>query len=236
MPVPIAPPLNGRRVAEFYCATEVAKRTVLRAYAKPPDEQEARIILYDPIRKVLPDYFRSGRESAVLDRVAEQLKTREFSTRAFTETWYKANSSALAALRDLDLHGMLSDVGTERTAVAASIVRIISTVDFFAMFTPKQGKPRRVAVIVNPSGVTVRTEKRSIWINIESEVACRAAGEHKIEIAEIMYVDLRKGDVKRYVGPKKRMWDEIVATCERIVRDWREIRLEQQRRQEPGTA
>jgi hypothetical protein len=51
MSIPPAPLLNGRRIAEFYCATEVAKRTVLRAYAKPPEEQEARVILYDPIRK-----------------------------------------------------------------------------------------------------------------------------------------------------------------------------------------
>src|SRR5579884_3596279 len=35
MSVPEAPPLNGRRIAEFYTASEVAKRSVLRAYALP---------------------------------------------------------------------------------------------------------------------------------------------------------------------------------------------------------
>jgi len=236
MPTPTAPPLNGRRIAEFYNATEVAKKSVLRAYAKPPEEQEARIILYDPIRKALPDYFRSDRDSAVLDHVAEKLETREFRTREFSDTWYKSNSAALAALRDLDLRGTFEDVTTSRASIIAAKLRIISTADFYATFVPKQGKRRRVGVIVNPSGITVRADKRGTWINIESEIACRAAAAHDLKIDEAMYIDLRKGDITRYNGPKKLMWNEIVATCERIVRDWRDIRMERGTGEEPGRA
>jgi hypothetical protein len=235
MAVPTAPPLNGRRIAEFYVASEVAKKSVLRAYAKPPEEQEARIILYDPVRKVIPEYFRSGRESAVLDRVTKQLETRQFNDRDFTDMWYKSNSSAVAALRDLDLRGTFEDIVSARPSVTAAGLRIISTADFYATFVPKLGKTRRVGVIVNPSGVTVRNEKRTIWINIESEIALRAAASERIEVEEAMYVDLRKGDVTRYSGPKKRIWDEIHATSERIVRDWRDIRIEQHA-QDEGTA
>jgi hypothetical protein len=230
MPVPQAPPLNGRAIAEFYTASEVSKLTTLRAYAKPPDEPQPRIIMYDPVRKILREYFGSGRDGTVLDRVAAQLSARGFKTREFTDKWYKSNSSALRALRDLDLGGEMHDVRSPRAAVTVGALRVISSVDFYATFVPRLGKTRRVGVVINPSGIRkASAEVRRTWISIESEVAWRAAQAAGIEIDEIMYIDLPKSDVQRYKGPKVRIWDEVGATCKRIVRDWREIRLEQDR-------
>ena len=217
MSVPEAPPLNGRRIAEFYTASEVAKRSVLRAYALPAEEQEARIILYDPVRKILPEYFDSGRDTAILDRVGAQLGERSFRTREFTEKWYKSNSSALRALQDLDLAGELIEVDSSRASVKVGRLRLVSTVDFYATFVPRLGKRRRVGVIIHPSGVAKPPEARRTWINVESEVAWRAAVAQGIEIDEIMYIDLPKQEIRRYKGPRVRIWDEIGATCERII-------------------
>jgi hypothetical protein len=41
-----------------------------------------------------------------------------------------------------------------------------------------------------------------------------------------MYLDLGRGESQRFKQPKQRIWAEIEATCERIFRDWRDIRLE----------
>lgn len=230
MPVPQAPPLNGRTIAEFYTASEVSKRTALRAYAKPTDEPQARIIMYDPVRKILPEYFGADRDPVILDRVAAQLGGRAFKTREFTDTWYRSNSSALRALRDLDLAGAMEDVRSSRASVMVGKLRVISSVDFYGTFIPRLGKRRRVGVIVNPSGIRkASAEVRRTWISIEAEVALRAADASHFEIEEIMYIDLPKSDVQRYKGPKTRIWDEVGATCERIVRDWREIRIERDR-------
>jgi hypothetical protein len=230
MPVSQAPLRNGRAIAEFYTASEVSKRTTLRAYAKPPDEQRARIIMYDPVRKVLPEYFHADRDPAVLDRVAAELRGRGFKTRRFTDRWYKSNSSALRALRDLNLPGEMRDILAPRASVTVGDLRVASSADFYATFVPRLGKARRVAVIVNPSGIRkASAEVRRTWINIESEVAWRAAESAGVKTDEILYIDLPKSDVQRYKGPKRRIWDEVGATCERIVRDWRDISAENDR-------
>jgi hypothetical protein len=227
MPVPQAPPLNGRAIAEFYTASEVSKLTTLRTYATPAEEPQARVIMYDPVRKIVPEYFGTDRNPAVLDRVAAHLAEHGFKTREFTDKWYKSNSSALRALRDLDLAGVIHDVRSQRASITVGKLRIISSVDFYATFVPRLGKTRRVGVIINPSGIRrASAEVRRTWISIEAEVAWRAAQAGNIEIDEIVYIDLPKSDIQRYKGPKIRIWGEVGATCQRIVRDWREIRLE----------
>ena len=229
MSVPVAPPLNGRRVAEFYVASEVSRRSVLREYAKPREEQEARIIIYDPVRRILPSYFQSGRDPSVLTHLEEQLRAREFKSRDFSETWYKANSSAIAALRDIDLGGTFDAVESRRASVYAGGLRIISTVDVYATFKPKRGKRVRVGLIVNPVAPKMRPEKRDLARSIECEIAVRAAASCSIPMDRVLYVDLPKGTVTGYTGPKGRIWDEIGATCELIVRDWRDIRISMSR-------
>ena len=90
-------------------------------------------------------------------------------------------------------------------------------------------------MIVNPSGIKLASEeKRDVWKSIECEVAYRAALATNLELDEVVYVDLPKDVVTWHKVPKKRVWAEIDATCERIFRDWRDIRLE--RDEEQGTA
>jgi hypothetical protein len=194
--------------------------------------------MYDSIRRLVPEYFRKGRDQAILDRTEQFLETKHFKKPSFDETWHKSNRVALSNMRALKLSGEFQDVISQRTSIQAGKLTVLSTVDFFGTFSPTaaNGKPRLVGVIVNPSGIKKASdEKRKLWMQIESEVAIRAAHASKIEIAEIMYVDLPKQIVYRHVGPKKRVWDEIDATCERILRDWHAIRLEMSSQQE-GTA
>ncbi|MBV8299022.1 MAG: hypothetical protein JO083_05720 [Candidatus Eremiobacteraeota bacterium] len=238
MPVPQHPPLNGRNIAEFYVASETAKRSTLRDYAKPPELQQARIIMYDPVRRILAEYFGGGREAAVLDRTVSLVEQPRFESAAYYETWRKSNRAALEHLRDLELGGVFEDVRTVKTTIAVGALMVNSTTDFYATFIPRapNAKRRCVAVIINPSGIkTSNLEKRKTWVDIEAEVARRAATESGIEIDEVIYVDLPRQDIYRLRGPKARVWAEIDATCERIFRDWRDIRLER-RRDEPGTA
>lgn len=234
MSAPAAPPLNGRNVAEFYTASEATKRTKLRAYAKPPEEQAARVIMYDLVRRSLPEYFGNGRSEETLDRLGVMLKKRQFSNAEFDATWHKSNRAALQHLRELNLGGRFEDVRARRSQLDVRRLRVYSTVDFYATFIPdsRRAKTRAVAVIINPSGIKGAEEKRKLWAAIESEIAWRCADEHGIEIDEVMYVDLPKQVIYRHKGPKIRLWDEVDATCERIARDWREIRLEQFRDEE----
>ncbi len=53
----------------------------------------------------------------------------------------------------------------------------------------------------------------------------RAAMENAVKIDEVFYIDLPRGEITRYKSPKQTIWAEIDATCERIFRDWRDIRL-----------
>lgn len=238
MPVQKRPPLNGRNIAEFYTASETAKRSTLREYAKPPEHQQARIIMYDPVRRILAEYFRDGRVAAALDRTESMLERPRFESVAFYEKWRKSNRVALAHIRELDIGGTFEDVCTSKTAVDVRNLAINSTSDFYATFIPNapNAKRRRVAVIINPPGIkTSSAEKRKIWIDIEAEIARRAAADGRIEIEEIIYVDLPRLGVHRLRGSKARVWSEIDATCERIFRDWRDIRLESLR-EEPGSA
>lgn len=237
MPVRAMPPLNGRNLAEFYVAGEAAKRTTLRAYARPEDEQHARIIMYDAIRRIVPEYFKSGRSDDVLTATERFLAEKTFSNPEFAETWHKSNKTAIANLRALQIRGEFHDLRTKKTDITVGKIRVLSTADFYATYAPAatNGKTKCVAVIINPSGIKRPEDKRKTWIAIESEVALRAALNNDIRLDEVLYIDLPKGLISRHTGPKKTVWAEIDATCERIFRDWREIRLEASQG-ETGTA
>jgi hypothetical protein len=231
MPVPQKPPLNGRNLAEFYLSSETVKRTTLIAYARPVEEQQARILMYDPIRRIVHEYFASGRSSAVLGRCADTLARKQFDNPSFDEKWHKSNKSALAHLRNLSVPGTFCDTRVARLSIAADKVTVFSTVDFYGRFVPSaaNSKERSVGVIVNPSGIKKRLpDQRKLWAQIESEVAFRAADAHGIVIEEVIYIDLMRSELQRFKGPRKRLWAEIVATCERIYRDWRDIRLKRE--------
>jgi hypothetical protein len=229
MAVPQKPPLNGRNLAEFYLSSETAKRTALRAYARPPKEQQARILMYDPIRRIVAEYFAGGRPEAILTRCAETLDRKTFGDPTFDERYHKSNRTALAHLRALDLPGTFENVRARRASVTVAKLSVLSTADFYARYVPNaaNGKSREVAVIVYPSGIKKRLpEQRKSWANIESEVAFRAAAANGIAVEEVFYVDLPRNELHRFKSPKSRLWEEIDATCERIYRDWRDIRLE----------
>lgn len=231
MTVPQLPPLNGRILAEFYTASEVARRSTLRRYAKPPDEQRAREHMYDPVRRVVAEYFGKGRDGRVLERISATMEGRRFGNATYDETWHKSNRVALKGLESLTLPGTFSDVRSHnrRHSVQVGPLQVRSTVDFYAVYKPlaRNGKAKSVGVIVNPAGVQKSSaEKRRAWINIECEVATRVAMALGIEINEIMYVELSKGLITRYTGPKKSIWAESEATCELIFRDWKSIRLD----------
>jgi hypothetical protein len=124
---------------------------------------------------------------------------------------------------------------SKRFSVRVGKIDVLSTVNFYADFIPAapRAKHKHVAVIVNPSGIPKRTEEhRKTWAQIEGEVAFRAAASHKSQVDEIMYLDLVKNELHFHKGPKKQIWSEIDATCERIFRDWRDIRLEMQQGEE----
>ncbi|HZO93115.1 MAG TPA: hypothetical protein VFB22_05050 [Candidatus Baltobacteraceae bacterium] len=190
------------------------------------------------MRRILAEYFGGGREDAVLARTASLIEQPRFESASYYETWRKSNRAALAHLRELDLAGTFEDVRTVKAAIAVGDLTVNATTDFYATFVPRSAnaKRKRAAVIINPSGIkTSSAEKRKVWVDIEAEAARRAASENGVEIDEVIYVDLPRRDVHRLRGPKARVWAEIDATCERIFRDWRDIRLER-RRDEPGSA
>jgi hypothetical protein len=236
MPIPASPPLNGRNLAEFYVTGEAAKLSTLREYAKPVGEQQARIIMYEPIRRVVRDYFQSGRDADVLDRITRNLETRHFDNADYDAIWHRSNSTAIRNLRSIPIKGEFQDVNVLKTNIIVSGVRVISTVDFYATYVPKasNGTTRRVGIIVNPSGIRKPTEKRKQWVRIESELAFRAAIGAAQNIEGIMYLDLAKQEVNFHLGPKKTIWSEIEATCYRLLRDWRELRTTGVRHGEEG--
>lgn len=237
MTPPLHPPLNGRNLAEYYVASEASKLSTLREYAKPPDEQQARILMYDPIRKCVREYFRSGRDLKVLERASNFHKQRHFANPDYEATYHKSNEAALDNLRSIKLRGEFHDVVGANAAMHSNGMRILSTADFYARYMPKaaNGKERQVAVIVNPSKIAGSAEKRKALIKVESEVAFQAAVSSGMTIDEVLYLDLQRQDVYWHEGPKKTIKAEIDATCYRLVRDWREIRIEMTRGGE-GTA
>ena len=175
MPIRSTPPLNGRSLAEFYLSSETAKRRkALRAYARPPEEQQARILLYDPVRRAVPDYFADRRSEAVLERCTQTLERKQFDNPIFDAKYHKSNRTAIAHLRDLSLDGTFENVQSRRLSVRIGKINVLSTVDFYAHYTPtiQAAKPRDVAVVVYPSGIKKpRPEQRELWATIESEVA-----------------------------------------------------------------
>jgi hypothetical protein len=185
--------------------------------------------MYDPIRRIVAEYFATGRAEGVLTRCAQTFERKTFGDPDFAQRYVKSNRSALAHLRDLDIPGAFRNARSKRTSVVVGKLEILSTADFFAQYmrTAANGKERDVAVIVNPSGTKKRLpEQRKLWAGIESEVAFRAAAADGISVDEVIFVDLPRKEIHRFKGPKSRLWAEIDATCERIYRDWRDIRLE----------
>ena len=229
MALPQKPPLNGRIIAEFYLSSETVKRTTLRAYARPPDEQKARVLLYDPIRRIVSEYFRRGRAEDVLLRCEGTLDRKHFDDASFEERWLKSNRAAVAHLRGIELPGSFEEVRPLKTSITIGQLDVFSTVDFYARFAPSatNAKRKAVAVIVSPSGIKKpKLEDRKRWAEIESEVGFRAAAANGIILDEVFYIDLPHDEHYRFKSPKARVWSEIDATCERIFRDWRDLRLE----------
>jgi hypothetical protein len=231
MSIPQKPSLNGRIIAEFYLSSEVAKRSVLRAYAKPQDKQTARVYMYDMRRNTVAEYFKTGRDRAVLERVAAQLQETHFENPNYDQTWHKSNRLALKHLHEFKLNGTFQDViAVKRHAIKLGKFEVRSTGSFYATFIPTSthAKAKNVCVIVSPSGIKKTQENdRKLWVSIEGEVAFQAAASHGVPLNDgIMYLDLIRGELHLYQGPKSRIWAEMEATCERIFRDWRDIRLE----------
>jgi hypothetical protein len=229
MHVPSLPPLNARTVAEFFTSGPSRQRTTLRRYARPPEQQKAPIVMYDPVRKVLPEYFRTKRDATVLQRVVRLLDAPSDADPGFIEKRRKSNRNAIAHLEQLQFDGEFADVKSRRIDIAVQKVRVKSTVDFYATFIPasRRKKPRHVGVIVNPSGIP-RKDEADIkkWWEIECEIAFRAAKVEGITLNGILYVDLGHEKIHEYLKPSERLWADIDATCERIVREWKEIRIE----------
>lgn len=229
MAVPVSPPLNGRNVAEFAMSRPSVQRSTLRRYAKPPEEQKPPIVMYDPVRKVLAEYFRGDRDDAVLRRVQDLLDGPSSANAEFAARRRKSNRAAIAHLRNLNLDGTLSDVTIERADVQVERLRVKSTTDFYALFTPanRRMKPRRIAAIFNLSGVSkASADDRKQWMQIEAEVAFRAAAARDIMIDEVLYVDVSREELHVFRKPSERLWADLEAICERIQREWRQIRLE----------
>lgn len=224
------PPLNGRNVAEFALSRPSAQRTALRRYARPPEEQRPPILMYDPIRKVLAEYYRSGRDSMVLDRVAALLDAPSAAKPAFVAQRRKSNRAAIAHLRDLNIEGSFEEIEVRRTDITVDRVRIKSTADFYAIFRPanKRMKPRRVAAIYNLSGIDkAASGDRLRWMQIEAEFVFRASSAHGIDLDEVFYIDVRREERHVFSKPSSGLWKDLEAICERIYREWLEIRLEQ---------
>jgi hypothetical protein len=229
MPIPSLPSLNARMIAEFATSRPSSQRTTLRRYARPPEKQKAPIVMYDPVRKVLSEYFAGGRDASVLQRVVRLLDAPSDADPSFIEKRRKSNRSAIAHLEQMQFEGEFTDVQARRLAIDIQKVRVKSTADFYATFKPqkKRMKWRHVGVIVNPSGVT-RKEEADVtkWWEIECEVAFRAAKAHEIKLDEILYIDLGHEQTYKYPRSSERLWADIDAICERILREWKEIRIE----------
>jgi hypothetical protein len=229
MPVPTLPPLNARTIAEFATSRPSKQRTTLRRYARPPEQQKAPIVMYDPVRKVLAEYFGSGRDPAVLQRVVRLLDAPSHADPEFIERRRRSNRAAIAHLERIQFEGEFSDVKSWRTDIVVQNVRVKSTLDFCAMYAPrnKRMKARHVGIIVNPSGIPRKDEfDIEKWWQIESEVAFRAARTNDVALDEIFYVDLVREETHKYLKPSERLWADIDAICERILREWKEIRIQ----------
>jgi hypothetical protein len=230
MPVPGLPPLNGRNLAEFYLSSEASKRSILREYAKPQKEQKARIMMYDPVRKIIPEYFGNIRAAETLSRVRELLSAKHFANNEFEERWRRSNLAALSNLENMLFPGKLTQVRSKRVGMRVGRLDVNSTVDVYALVPVRGAKARegrRIGLIINPGGISKKDPSdRRRWVSIEAETAWQCAVANSIPLDIIWYADLPRRELHRHTGPRKRLRAEIEATCERIYRDWRDIRLE----------
>lgn len=229
MSIPTLPPLNARTIAAFATSRPSQQRTTLRRYARPPKQQSAPIVMYDPVRKVLSEYFRSGRDPAVLRRVVSLLESPSNADTGFAEKRRKSNRSAIAHLGNVAFDGDFTEIERHRVDIVVQNVRVKATTDFYATFVPanKRMKARRVGVIINPSGIPRNAEADiQKWWEIECEIALRSARANNLKLDEVDYVNLRRESVHKYTKERKRLWADIDATCERILREWTEIRIE----------
>lgn len=123
----------------------------------------------------------------------------------------------------------------ERYASSAIVggLHVKSSVDFIATYTPTSSrvKPRRVAAIVNPSGIRRgNPDMRTRFARVESELALRMIKADNLTVDECWYVDLPKESIsERYAHTSDRMWANIDAACERIVEDFKRYRLQSER-------
>jgi hypothetical protein len=229
MAVPSFPRLNARMVAEFFTSSPRQQRSMLRRYARPPEQQKAAIVMYDPVRKVLPDYFRAKRDATVLLPVEQRLDEPSKADPGFIEKRRKANRNAITHLKQMQFNGEFINVKRCRLDIVVQNVRVKSTVDFSATFVPanRLKKERCVGVIVNLSGIARKAEADvKKWWEIECEIAFRAANANAIGLDEVFYVDLSREKIHVYRKPRNLLWADIDAICERILREFREIRIE----------
>jgi len=224
--------LNARAVASYMTVGESAQRTTLRQYAKPKEQQKAAIVMYDPIRKNLREYFAGGRDEKTIARVRELIDKHPVENK-FDESYRKSNNRALINLEKFDLRGTFTDVDRYASSTIAGGLHIKSSVDFIATYAPTspRGKSRRVAVIVNPSGVRRgNPAMRKRFARVECELALRMIKADNLNVDEIWYIDLPKESItERYGRTSSLLWANIDAACERIVEDFKRYRLQSER-------
>jgi hypothetical protein len=231
--------LNARAVAKYMTVGESAQRTTIRQYAQPKKFQMAAVLMYDTIRKSVREYFKSGRDPNVLDRLRAVIE-QEPAKNKQAQDRERANLRALRNLQDLNLGGTLVDVDRYRGAILVSGLPVKATIDFTATFRPAnlRSRERRVAVILNPSGIqrgNPASYKR--FGRIECEFALRMLKSDKVTADECWYVDLpRQAIVEKYGRCSDRLWTDIDAACERVVEDFKRYRLQRRERHSDESA
>lgn len=221
--------LNARAVAAYMTVGESAQRTTLRQYAKPKQQQKAAIVMYDPIRRNLREYFAGGRDEKVLSRVRELVEKHPLENK-FDDAYRKSNRRALVNLKNLEVRGEFTEIERYVSSTTVGGLHVRSSIDFLAMFSPStaKGKNRSVAVIVNPSGIhRGKPDARKRFARIECEFALRMLKMDEAKVEECWYIDLPKESIsERYAHTSNSLWANIDAACERIVEDFKRYRLE----------
>src|ERR1700687_5198459 len=121
--------LSARAVAEYLSARDGARDGVLAKYARPDDEQVAKKIMHNPVRKGVRGVLTDGINETELLRLDGKIREHRAETEQ-DKTWIASCFRALENLRALQIDGLFTATQARRLDLVVEGVRVRSSVDF----------------------------------------------------------------------------------------------------------
>jgi hypothetical protein len=207
--------LNGRQVAEYMRKGGAARQTMIRRLTGEA-VNAARIVVDDPVRRLITDFFVAGRDRSILARAAGKARLHPVDETPFRLARSARVLRAVERLATLGRRYRFSEARRASARVLIGGLLVNATPAFVGRAVRRSGAPGPLcAVIMNTSETrSANPDELAHFARVECEIMLRALRAAGVEVDECWYFDLpTMRRVRRLTRPDRAVWRAIEESC-----------------------